>query len=139
MSVRKKINARVTISRNSQNRMTFRITDDDAVVHFCEFDMSLEDFALAITGLAEMRVTGVVQGLEKVGLTRVTESAVVEVPEHIGSSRRDIEAWLISKHQRPSWELRETLSSQSSIGHRDGKTVARFVYHKWVEREGEQP
>ena len=135
MSSRKQINARVTISRSNQNRMTFRITDDDAVVRFCEFDMSLEDFALAITGLAEMRVTAVVQGLQKVGLTRITEPAEVEVPEEIGSSRRDIEAWLIANHQRPGWELRETLGSQSSIRYRDGKTFARFVYHMWIEKE----
>lgn len=135
MSSRKQINARVTISRNSQNRMNFRITDDDAVVHFCEFDMSMEDFAFAITGLAEMRVTAVVQGLQKVGLTRITEPAEVEVPDEIGSSRRDIESWLIANHQRPGWELRETLSSQSSIDYRNGKTIARFVYHMWIEKE----
>lgn len=81
-----KIKASVSINRRTcrgeNDVMCIRVTDETSRAAFLEFEMSMEDFAYAITGLSGIKVDAEVRALHVVGKVREqrTESVDCVVP-----------------------------------------------------------
>ena len=127
------IQANVTISRDSNETIRIRITDNTSRVQFVDLKMSPHDFAMATTGLSFVPVEAIVTGLEHVGMQKVSEKRTVDCPLNT-YDRDELRAWLIDNAQEPGWTLDAYLGSQGSIStppSGNGRTL-RYLVYKFV-------
>lgn len=130
-----KIKAKITISRNSNNVIKVRLVDEASQAEFFDGELSLADFASAVTGLSYVEMDAEVRGLGNVGKLKVreTRSIVCPLPSY---SRDDLRKWLTANGQEEGWILDAHLGSQNSIStNKEGKTVLNYSVHKFVEKE----
>lgn len=127
---RSAIQASISISRDSSDTISIRITDSTSRIQFVELKMSPHDFAMATTGLSFAPVVATVNGLEYVGMQKVSEPRTIECP--LDTYDRDhLSAWLIDNAQEPGWTLDAYLGSQGSISTTlsgNGRTLRYRVY-----------
>lgn len=130
-----KFEGNISISRDSRDKINIRIEDDVSGIRFIDVQMTLEDFAFAITGLSCQAVKGEVRGLENVGKTKVRESrSTLQVEELKYKSRQEITEWLKSNCQEEGWILDTYLGSQSSFSHdSQGNMTIHYSVHKYVD------
>ena len=127
---RNTIQANVSISRDSNENIRIRITDNASRIQFVELKMSPHDFAMATTGLSFVPVEAIVTGLEHVGMQKVSEPRTVDCPLNT-YDRNELMAWLIDNAQEPGWTLDAYLGSQGSISTTlsgNGRTLRYRVY-----------
>lgn len=127
----------ITISRphgGTSNNDVIRIAIQDEMsrARFVEVEVSLADFAQAITGLAFTPATLRVDRLEVVGKNRICEQRVIECP--LRTFDKDVlKQWLIENGQEEGWTLDPHLGSQTSVSCQGDKTILRYSVHKYVE------
>lgn len=127
-------NATITISRNSNNEFTVTIRDNKSHIQFVKTRMSPHDFAMALSGLAEVECEAEYRMLECVGKTKITETRSVECP--IKFKREDQSKWLAENCQEEGWILSSYLGTQSSVQNTpDGKTILNYSVTKYVDEE----
>lgn len=123
----------VTISRNSNDEVNLRIHDSASGIEFVDIQLTLENYAMLITGLSRVEATGEVRGLDKVGKTRIIEKRSVVCPLG-GYDKKVFQQWLIDNCQESGWELDSYLGSQSSMAVNDkGERVLNYSVTKYVE------
>lgn len=123
----------VTISRNSNDEVNLRIHDAASGIEFIDIQLTLENYAMLITGLSRVEATGEVRGLDKVGKTRIIEQRSVVCPLG-GYDRKVFQQWLIDNCQEEGWELDSYLGSQTSMHLNDkGERVLNYSVTKYVE------
>lgn len=135
----KKINASISISRQSDGKVHIRITDEDAVVEFVDLEMDAASFGKAVTGLSGMKCKARVQHLRNVGKKRERLDAVQRVPiqtlKKLGIESYDskaLEGYLEEHCQREGWTIRPYLGSQTSVEQDGNHVILRFGYVRWV-------
>lgn len=131
----KKLAGKLTISRPSSGDERFiriAIRDELSRSRFVEFEVSLENFALALTGLSEVQGKMTVENLENVGKVRVVETRSIECPLKSFSPREDFEKWLRENAQESGWIIDSYLRSQSSVERNEhGKTILNYRVYRY--------
>ena len=124
---------RITISRNSSDRVVIQLYDEGARVRFAEFDMSRECYAQAITGLARVEGELTVRDLEKVGKQLFAERRSIAAP-NLGHDNARYMEWLLANAAEEGWEIDPYLGSQNSINHSgDGTVTLNYIARKYEE------
>ena len=136
-----KIEAEVTISRRSgyTEHINISIKDRASRTEFVDLAMSLEDFALCLTGRSSVPATGEVRGLANIGLMKEVESRTARCPLQT-FDRATLEQWLVDNCQEEGWILNPSLRSQHSIGHAhasDGTRLLRYSVIRYVPKGSE--
>lgn len=72
------MNGKITITRNSNDKIHITISDSDSAVTFFDGHMELEDFASAVTGLSRCPIEFRLMGTEKVGMK--LENKTIRIP-----------------------------------------------------------
>ena len=131
---------RITIGRTTSNHGpdTIRVTieDKDAAVQFAEATLTLEQYALLITGLACVPCEVEAGGLEHVG--KKMEHRVHEFPLLTEPSYRDNEAAVKRRAVETcpeGWVPDLYFGVQGSYFVKDGKPWARCTIRRWVEKD----
>lgn len=123
----------VSISRNSNDQVNIRIHDSASGTEFVDIQMTLENYALLITGLSRVEATGDVRGLDKVGKQKIIEQRSVVCPLE-GWDKKIFRQWLIENCQEEGWELNSRLDSQTSVNNnKDGSKTLNYSVVKYVE------
>lgn len=131
------------ISRNSNQEITLQVRDNLSDVQFLELKLTLEQFALAITGMSLHSVVGEVRGLENVGKTKICESRCVKLPKSMyDKPNSKISRWLIEEfkeggeiYESGGWVLNPYIGQQSSVVYQDGVILVNYSVYKFVETE----
>ena len=125
-------NGKLTISRvdHSHGESTMEITlhDTDSVTGI-KAQLSLKDYALAISGMGRVDCKLSCEHPERLGLKR--ESMDLKFPCKDTSTAKD-EA---KKACPDGWEPDLHFGSHSSFFQRDGKQWARTTAYRWVEKD----
>ena len=125
------MDAAITISRSSNDKINIRLRDKASGVSFVEFQMALEAFAFAVTGLGEVPGTMDVRGLEHVGKTRVSEPRRTICP--LGDRARHVlEAWLAENAKEDGWVVDPYLGSQGSVTHEGDSVILNYRVTKYI-------
>ncbi|HWQ08067.1 MAG TPA: hypothetical protein VN436_03130 [Holophaga sp.] len=125
---------RITIVRSSDNKIRIYIEDELSSIRFAEVTMTLEQFALGITGLAPQDVDLEVHGLEHVGKRRVREQRSIVCPMHT-YDRKELEQWLRDNAQEDGWIVSTYLGSQNSVSYEGQVRTLHYHVTKYVEPE----
>ena len=118
-----KINAKITISRNSNDRICIRLKDESSSIEFFDGEISLEDFAKAVTGQGFVPCPAEVRGLENVGKSRERKKTSIICPLGWASSKDELTEWLIANGGESGWTVDPYLGSQGSIAQEDGNRM----------------
>ena len=138
-----KIPVNIGISRPQggglDNTITIRVQDEDSRTHFLELSLTLENFALAITGLYGVDCTAEVKHLERVGKVQEMDTLEFEMPQssRFADGIKKIAVELAKEHCPEGWIADEGFNSQNSFFRRDDKDYARTTIRRWVEKETE--
>ena len=123
---------RVTISRNSNDIVTIRLKDNNSRLGITEISMNLENYALLITGLAEVECQHeTTNDVSNIGKTKVIESRSIIAP-NLGYGKDKYEEWLAENGQEEGWEISLYLNSQRSIVHMDNTVTINYNVFKYV-------
>ena len=125
----------ISISRDSRNNINIRLRDKVSRTEFVDVCMSLENYAMLITGLAEVEVVGEVRGLETVGKKRIIEQRSF-VPTTENTTRDFLEQYIKDNLQEEGWIVSPALRSQASIKYDGiGGHTVHYSVHKYVDVE----
>ena len=152
--------AKLTISRPSGGRhdgnpcIKIAVDDCDSRIQFLELEVSLADFALALTGLSEVECNMVVRGLQNVGKVRETQSLAIVLEKAFLKERgiqpygREMEQYLVedpdgirAQHETDGWKVDTYLRSQTSItpdGKSDTAIRLNVRRYRFVEQQPEK-
>lgn len=126
----------ISITRSSNHVINIRLRDKASRTEFVDVQMTLEDFASAVTGLAAVDVFGDVRGLDRVGKVKVLESRQTTYPGNSYDDRAKQESYIVENCQEEGWELLPALRSQGSIKKgTNGETLLNYSVVKYVEQE----
>lgn len=131
---------KITISRissNQENYLPIKITIDDvdAVTQFLEIEMSLENFAECLTGLAARPCEFKTRGLQNIGKKREMADFTIELPEGT-INRRNSEEVATERAEKlcpDGWIVSTYFNSQSSFYRENGKEYARTNIFRWID------
>ena len=126
-----KINTSISINRNSRDKITIRVKDEASCIEFLNLEMSLESFALSITGLSEIECEATIKNLINVGKTKVTEkrSVVCTIKTY---DKQTLSQWIANNCREDGWEVNTYLGSQSSVVHKDNTTILNYSVFKYI-------
>ena len=129
--------AKITISRNSDDKVRITIYDVTSNIEFAEVELELEDYALAITGLARVEGNLIVRNLNNVGKKKITEKRQISLPDHL-YDRSAIKDWMIENCQEEGYKLDTYIGSQQYITYnpQDQKRVLQYSVFKYEDAEG---
>ena len=123
---------RITLTRNSRNIITIRIKDDNSRQEITEVSMTLENFAMLMTGLSEVECKHeTTKDVSNIGKTKVIESHSIVAP-HLGYGKEAYEEWLAKNSQEEGWNISLYLNSQRSIVFKDGVVTLNYDVYKYV-------
>lgn len=130
-----KIQATLSLSFPSQGGVSIRLRDNASRIEFVDAEISHEEFSRALSSLQERPLIECeVRGLQYVGKKSITERRSIECP--LKSYDRDVlSTWLKENAQEGGWLVSTYLGSQSSINHKDGKTILNYSVTKYVEEQ----
>jgi hypothetical protein len=129
-----KIDAQVTISRQSNNEVHITLVDSASRIEFVDVKLSLEEFANAITGLSYIECEADVRRLDVVGKRKVTSLRTVICPLDTYDKGR-LRAWLEESCQEDGWEIDSYLGSQGSVSHTSEGTRLHYAVYRYEEIE----
>lgn len=136
----KKLGAgKITISRWTSNKEPchgVRITVEDATskVEFLEVSLTMEQFALAVTGIGCVPCAIDLRGIENVGKQRETKTEQVFIPDHDLSERDKIAVAAVMKHEVDGWRARreDATNHHNYAGRVEGGTLQRVHFSRFV-------
>lgn len=122
----------ITISRidnwKSESVIQIRIQDKLSRSTFVDAIVSMQDFAMALSGMSHQPIEFEVDGLDKVG--RLKETMPLEFP--IGDNTLTAAAQFACPE---GWEPVLYFNSQDSKFNRDGEKWARTTAERWVDAQ----
>lgn len=102
---RRTLPMQIDISRCSSNEredfITVRLTDRGSSISFVEVEVSMADFAAAVTGHGAIPCTGEVRGLQLVGTTHEAKTVVVPGLTH---ETWKVRAQLVAEYEVDGWK-----------------------------------
>jgi len=130
----KYIEGKLTISKASNDVVRIQFKDCNSVTRFATAELSLEQYAQAITGLSEIPCMIEISNLQNVGLRRISDTLEFEL-EAQNSYSRNLHIEQLLRCVPDGWKTTDELSSQNSFFEKDGKRWARATINKWVKEE----
>ena len=138
-----KLPGNVTISRVSfshgEDYISIKIVDETSKVHFVEAMLSLQDFALAITGRGFMDCELDVRGLDLVGLQREGKKEPVMVPKGSWDTREERAYAAVRALEVDGWKgrLSDVMNHHNRRADRDTEAAECWMvtYERRVPRE----
>jgi hypothetical protein len=131
-----RINGHITISRpnygDGRKAISIQIEDNASHAHFLVIEMTLEDFALALTGVGHIPMTAEVRALEVIGKRRITEPRTIECPLDTYKTE-ELREWLKQNAQEDGWIVNTYLGSQSSVKHHDNGCTLNYSVTRYEE------
>lgn len=129
-TVKKNVPAKVTISRSNNDAVTISINDGLSGLLVAEVEMSLEECALAATGLARTpcRLVSHIEDAGIIGMKRITKSVQCDKVNSIGDRKAQHEAVMadFQKHWANAWSLHNDGLGSQQHGERHTYTIIRF-------------
>jgi len=122
----------VTISRSSDDKVRIRFRDQASGIEFAEVALSAEAFGYAVTGLSEQSGTLEVRGLQWVGKKRITERRKILCPLK-SYDKKVLSEWLSENGKEDGWIVSTYLGSQSSISHTENGALLNYSVTKYVD------
>lgn len=113
-----KINAALSISRDSSDKIRISVTCNSSKVNFLSIEIDPAEFCKALTGLAFVGCDGEVRGLDLVGKSRSTKTVEFRMPEHNYENAKEVASKELSRilaEDGDGWAPRDSFSSQSSF------------------------
>lgn len=130
--MRNQIKGKLSISRNSNDIINIRLDDVNSKTEFVSVDVTPEDFAYALTGLARQDVSITVRDLELVGKRRIVESR--QATTTLKSYKiDDYVKWLEENCQEDGWILDTYLGSQNSIVYKNDSVIINYTVVRYEE------
>lgn len=127
-----KVECKITISRNSNDKINITLFDESSRIQFFDGDMLPEDFTKVITGLGYQPIETEVRGLEHVGKKKVVEKRQIPTPFKSWDSQRASQ-WLKDNYKEDGWMTDPYLGSQNSVSYKNDGTIAiNFSVYKYV-------
>ncbi len=129
------MNGKITISRMTSSKtgdtIRIRMEDDLSSITFLEAEMSLEDFALALTGQGDIDCTFELQGVRNVGKTLENKVELVPLanPYHAAAWER-LDA--LKPFEVDGWTARY---SDIENHHRYQKDTVSVTFSRFVDKE----
>lgn len=106
----------LSISRNNHDKVVIRIEDVGSRIEFVQVELSLEQYAQAITGLNGVEGAMTVRHLEYVGTQRIVEQRQAKYTGAIERpTTKDLRRWLQDHCVEPGWTLNDGLNDQRSV------------------------
>lgn len=133
--------ANITIARASRDTIIISLQDLASRIKFVEMTLSLEDFALAITGLAHIEGEATYKDLQYVGKKKIVENRTCSAP--VSHDENELDKWLIGHGQEEGWILGPRLRSRNSIGAYQGAcqndtVTLHYSVYKYIEEPNEE-
>ena len=131
--------ASITISRDSHDTVRIELRDRNSRIKFALLELSLENYALAVTGLSEIEGEVSYAGLEFVGKTKVAESRKAQIRADLfGESYSEgfkdkVKEYLIDLHKGEDWMVNSYLNSKDSIVSINDGYLINYSVFKYVE------
>ncbi len=122
----------ISITRNSAGEIHIRIRDEASRIEFVDMQMTPHDFAVAITGLSDVKGDMSVRGLAFVGMEKVMEDRRIRCPLDT-YSREELEKWLAENGKEDGWIVAPYLGSQNSVARSASGTYLNYRVYKFVE------
>lgn len=125
--------ASVTIGRDSHGRVNIRIKDESSRQTVCEVRLTLEEYAMILTGMSEVEGTVEYGKLSVVGKRKVVERRTLEIK---CSDKDKLREYLLDMYRHDTeWTVDPYLSSQKSIVslQRDGLYGVNYSVYKYVD------
>jgi len=128
----KKLLAKATISRNSNDIVTLQIRDFNSRNQFVSLEFTLEQYALLVTGLAEIQCNMEVKCLDTVGKIKISEEITLTCPR-IDLNKEQYRKWIKENFKDEGWEINALLGSHDSIRNTKDGAILRFSVFKYVD------
>ena len=130
------MDGKLTISRyndfGNKDPIHITITDEKSGVSFCDIEMSLENFARAITGISLQKCNFSTHNLSKVGMKREIKSESVQTPDDFSSSNKDEKIKILKPYNIDGWQ--GSLSDLGNHHHYNyGNKSYTVSFTRWVE------
>jgi len=125
------LNGSLTISNSSNGKVYLSFVDVNSNIKFLEVELSMEDFAKGVFGLAHRPCKYITKGLSELGKQYIQEDYTFEI---MGLGNKE-EARRIIKNlseQDPEWLYSTYLGSQDSFFFKDGKYFCKITRFKYV-------
>lgn len=107
----------ISCTRNSRDNIRIRIDDANSRQKITEVTLTLEAFALMVTGLCEIECQHeTTKDVSNIGKTKVSEARTIVAP-YMGYNRETYEQWLEENAQEDGYSLNTYLGSKTSIKH----------------------
>jgi len=136
-----KVHGAVSIHRTQSNQgpdvMNLVLRDDNSRTNFAEVSMTLEAFALAVTGLGCQPCEIEVDGLERVGMVKETRTHEFVLGCEVYDQGCKALAWQEAQRTCPEgWTPCNSFNSHSSFFTKGDQTWARCTIRRYVAQEG---
>lgn len=130
-----KIDASISIIRDNRDVIRIRVKDESARVQLLEVSMSPHDFAMAVTGLSEIKCSAQATHLDKAGKVRERQHRSAMCPLNT-YDRTQLQDWLKENCQEEGWILDTYLGSQSSVCYKgnDG-VILNYSVTRYLDKE----
>lgn len=128
-------NADITISRLSGDGESIRVSIRDRISsqEVVEIELTLEDFALALTGRAHTQGDARWRGLDRVGKRMEMEKWEFELPASVDfTNEKEAARAIATSTCKSGWTPDTYFNSQNSFFTLDGKRWARTTIRRWV-------
>ena len=136
------LKGKITISRIhrsfSGNFIQIEIEDEKSGINFVRFEISMEDFSEAITGLGACSGTFQISGLENIGkqLENKTEEVTIPYQDYANNEfgREQARKAVIRDCEIEGWkaELSDLTNHHKFVCNQGGNTVQRVSFHRYV-------
>ena len=139
----KEIPMKLTISKiqcGSENIVEITMYDDDSNTNFAKMQMTPNDFAICLMGLARVKGTGVVRGLNHVGKKHENKRITYTIPDCNGDDRKKqarICGELELKKEgldKEEWVIDDSFSSRESFNYIPStkKIKVKATIRRWI-------
>lgn len=131
-----KIQGNITISKDSRNIVRVRLQCEESRAVFAEAELTLEQFAQVITGLACVEVPIEVRNLGVVGKRKISEKRSAKFPLKYYKTE-ELRKWLLGNCQEEGWRIDDYLGSQTSVEYADDGAVLNYRVFRYEEISSE--
>ena len=123
----------ISISKDSRGIVCIRLRDKSSRCEFVNLEMSTEDFADALFGLAEVEASYSSAGLDILGKERVVQRRSALYTGPVTYDKSVMSRWLRENCQEEGWEVSTYLGSQHSVQKVNGDTYLHYSVVKYVD------
>lgn len=122
----------VSISKSSRGYVSIYLKDTKSRTRFVSVEMSQEEFANALFGLADCDASYSVVGLDNLGKDRVNERRSVLYTGEPTHDRDRLSRWIDDNCQEEGWLVSNYLGSQGSVERVNGSVYLHYSVVKYV-------